>query len=338
MHQHTHSHDHAQNGVRNLQVAFLLNLLFTIIEIGGGIWSNSVAILSDAVHDAGDCLSLGMAWYLHQMSLRRADARFTYGYRRLSLLGALLTGIVLSGGLGFVIWESVSRLGNPEQVNAPGVIGIAALGVILNAAAAWRLHGGQSLNETLAGWHLLEDTLGWAAVLVGGIVMAIADVPIVDPIIAILISALVLWNVVRNLRRVALVFLQAAPHGFDSEEFNATLMALPHVIDAHHTHTWSLDGERHVFSTHLVLQPSSDREQILNVKQQVHDLLRKHAFEHITVEIELAGERCAAGFEPPVDSSVPDHTRESSQTGQPDEAAPAAQRPVSRQSESRPDT
>lgn len=293
-HDHSHSHAHAHSSVANLKFAFLLNLSFTVIEIAGGLWTNSVAILSDAVHDFGDSFSLGLAWYLHYLSQRVADARFTYGYRRFSSLGALVTGLVLVAGLGFVASEAIARLQNPDEVYAPGVVLLAVIGVLFNGAAAWRMRDGTSLNEQVVSWHLLEDTLGWAAVLVGGAAMAIWNVPIIDPILALAIAVFVLFNVVRNLRKVLLVFLQAAPHGFDVGAFNKELLSVPGVVDAHHTHTWTLDGERHIFSMHLVLAATSTREEIVATKRRVHELLRRHQFEHITVEIELEGESCAA--------------------------------------------
>jgi cobalt-zinc-cadmium efflux system protein len=274
-----------------------------VVEIIGGLWTNSIAILADALHDGGDCLTLGLAWYLQRVAARRADAKFTYGYRRFSSLGALITGVVLAAGLGAVAWTAFHRLRQPEDVYAPGMLGLAVAGILLNGAAAWRLHGGHSLNEKMASWHLLEDTLGWAAVLVGSALMLVWHLPIIDPLLALAISAVILWNVVRNLRRVALVFLQGTPPGFDAEAFGGRLAEIQGVVGSHHTHTWTLDGERHVFSTHLVMGQQSSRIEIVEAKRRVHELLREQDFEHITVEIELEGEDCAAG---PANASRPE--------------------------------
>jgi cobalt-zinc-cadmium efflux system protein len=174
------------------------------------------------------------------------------------------------------------------------MVGIAVAGILLNGAAAWKLRGGHSLNEQVASWHLLEDTLGWAAVLLGSAVMLVWRLPIIDPLLALLIAGFVLWNVFRNLRKVAQVFLQGAPPGFDPEALDRALAAVPGVVGSHHTHTWTLDGESHVFSTHLVMGRQSSREQVIAAKQRVHELLRELDFEHITVEVELEGEACAA--------------------------------------------
>lgn len=290
--EHHHHHHHRHLGDEGLRLAFLLNLVFTVLEIAGGIWTNSVAIQSDAVHDAGDSLTLGLAWGLQRWAAREPDAKFTYGYRRLSTLGALVTAAVLILGLGYVGWKAIERLQQPAEVHSLGVIALATLGVLFNGAAAWRLRGSDTLNVRMASWHLLEDTLGWGAVFIGGIAMTLWDVPLVDPVLSLLIAGLVLWNVVRTLGRVGLVFLQAAPPGFDREAFDRRLEELPGVVSSHHTHTWSLDGESHVFSTHLVMRAGTTREELVAAKRHVHQLLRTHRFEHITVEVELEDEAC----------------------------------------------
>lgn len=289
-----HHHDHRHHASGNLQVAFLLNLAFTLVEIGGGLWTNSIAILSDALHDGGDCFSLGLAWYLQRLSAQRPDAKFTYGYRRFSTLGALISGVVLIAGLAVIVWNAIQRLQQPAEVKVPGMMALAVVGIAFNGIAAWRLHGGHSLNERMASWHLLEDVLGWAAVLAGSAVMLVWDLPIIDPILSLLISLFVLWNVLRNLRQVVPVFLQSAPAGFNVEEFDRVLAGIPGVVGSHHTYTWTLDGESHVFSTHLVLRQESTREDILAAQRRVHELLREQHFAHVTVEVELEGETCAA--------------------------------------------
>ncbi len=295
-----HGHSHTA-GSGNLKVAFLLNLTFTVIESAGGLWTNSIAILSDALHDAGDSLSLGLALYLHRLAQRLADARFTYGYRRFSTLGALTTGVVLVIGLGFVAWHSVQRLADPQPVKAGGVMALAVVGILFNGLAAWKLRHSHSLNEKVASWHLLEDTLGWMAVLVSGVVMSIWTVPIVDPLLSLAICAFVLRNVFKNLKVVGLVFLQSAPPGFDLAAFEKGLSHIPNVVNAHHSQTWTVDGEAHVLSTHLVMKAGSDRQTIVHAKQAVHALLKSQAFDHITVDVELEGEDCI--LDPP--SHVP---------------------------------
>lgn len=288
------SHDHHSNhdGTSNLAVAFILNLVFTIIEIIGGLLTNSIAILSDAVHDFGDTISLGLAWYFDRISHRDPDYRHTYGYRRFSLVGGFITAVFLIFGFSFIMWHAFERLLNPEPVHAPGMIGIAVLGIIFNGAAVLRVRRGTSLTEEMVSWHLLEDLLGWVAVLVGAVIMHYWDLPVMDPLLSIGIGLFVLWNVFKSLRKILSVFLQNSPEGFEPKQFDKSLLKLPGVISHHHTHTWSLDGETHVFTTHLVMAQDTTREEIVTTKTAIKNLLAPHTFGHLAIEIELENEEC----------------------------------------------
>lgn len=285
------SHDQS-HGTDNLKTAFFLNLFFTIVEIIGGFYTNSIAILSDALHDGGDCLSLGASWYLQKVSKRDSSSHFTYGYQRFSPLGGLITGTVLSIGMVVILFKAIPRLLDPQPVQASGMIGLAVLGIAVNGFAAWRASRGSSLNEGIVSWHLLEDVLGWIAVLIGSIAMKIWDVPIIDPILSILISIFILINVIRNLSSVAKVFMQRTPEGFDTEIFSEKALAVDGVKDVHHTHSWTLDGEAHVLTTHLVMGNQSSREAVVEAKKKVVALLSDFEFQHITIEVELEDEEC----------------------------------------------
>ena len=286
------SGDHHHHGSSdNLKVAFFLNFGFTILEIIGGFWTNSIAILTDAVHDLGDSISLGLAWYFDKLSHRERTPRHTFGYRRFRLLGGLITGVMLLLGIGFVLYHAFGRLADPQEVRAPGMLALAVLGVIFNGAAVLRVKSGTSLTEKLVSWHLIEDTLGWVAVLIGAGVMMIWDVPVVDPILSIGISLIVLWNVGRNLKKVFSVMLQAAPDSFHAETFGADVLAIDGIESVHHIHCWSIDGESHVLSAHIVLKDSEVDP--AEIKSKVRDLVDSHDFEHITLETERPGDLCS---------------------------------------------
>jgi cobalt-zinc-cadmium efflux system protein len=290
---HNHDHGHHHHGSSsNLGTALLLNISFTILEIIGGLWTNSVAILSDAVHDLGDSLSLALAWYFDRKSRKGRTPTNTYGYRRYSLLGGLITALVLIVGLTFVLWHAVARLFSPEAVNAEGMVVLAIIGVFFNGAAVLRVRRGTSLTEKIVSWHLLEDTLSWVAILIGAGVMSHLDVPIIDPLLSIGISLFVLWNVIRSLKKVFHVLLQRTPADFDVEAFEAEMLTHPKLVGVHHTHSWSIDGESHVLTTHLVLDRSASREDIIDTKEWVRGLLSPDTFEHITVDVELEDEDC----------------------------------------------
>lgn len=289
---HGHGHHHASSS--NLGVAFALNLAFTVIEVIGGLLTNSIAILSDAVHDLGDSLSLGLAWYFDRYSRRQRSAHSTYGYRRYALLGGLATAFTLLLGLGFVLWQAIGRLLDPQPVNAVGMMGLAVLGIVFNGAAVLRVRKGASLTEKVVSWHLIEDTLGWVAVLLGAAVMAVWDLPLIDPLLSIAISVFILVNVVRNLRGFWDVFLQRTPRGLDLPRFEADARRIPHVRSLHHTHCWSIDGESHVLTTHLVMDRQASRADVVEAKAALRGLLAGSGVRHVTVDVELEGEDCVS--------------------------------------------
>ncbi|MFL9845690.1 cation diffusion facilitator family transporter [Flavobacterium rhizosphaerae] len=290
-HAHGHSHDHNYSG-KNLKVAFFLNLVFTLLEIVGGFYVNSVSILSDALHDLGDSLSLGISWYLHNKSKQKADNKFTFGYSRFSLLGALINSIVLIAGSCFVVYEAVNRLMAPEPADAQGMLYFALLGIAVNGYAAYKLSGGKSLNERVVSWHLIEDVLGWTAVLVVSIVMLFTDAPWLDPALSLCITLFILYNVFGRLKETVVIMMQSVPGDIDTDEIKHKILKLPYVVNIHHTHIWSLEGEHHVYTTHVRTQGITTFAEVLQVKQDVKTILKEYPFTHYTVEVELENEPC----------------------------------------------
>jgi cobalt-zinc-cadmium efflux system protein len=292
---HDHAHHpagHAHGAGGRIGLAFALNAAFTLIELAGAWFTNSVAVLADALHDLGDSLALGFAWGMERLSGRAPDARFSYGYRRFSLLAALVTGMVLLVGSTAIAFTAVPRLLSTEPIHVPGVLALAVLGVAVNGFAALRTRAGTTPSERMVSLHLLEDVLGWALVLVMAGVLAVTDWYWLDPLVSLAIAALILWNVGRNLHRTLLVFLQATPRGQDLAAIEGALVALPAVRGVHDTHLWSMDGVYHVLSTHLVVGAGATLEEITDAKRAAREVLAGHAVDHATVEIEREGERC----------------------------------------------
>jgi len=286
---HDHSRDHSSSRIR---WAFFLNLVFTIIEFVGGWLTNSTAIMADAVHDLGDSLSIGLAWYLNTISQKEADTNFTYGYRRFSLLGAIINGAVLVVGSLWVLNMAVPRLVQPEMPDANGMIALALLGVSVNGFAAYKLSAGKSLNERVLNWRLLEDVLGWCAVLIVGVVLRFVEWPILDPILSIGFTLFILFNVVKNLSGASRLFLQGAPDGDLSAQIMHQLQAIDTVDEVHHLHLWSLDGERHVLTAHIVVNQSMTAIQQQTLKNTIAELLNEFQLEHTTIELEYPEELC----------------------------------------------
>lgn len=288
---HNHAHHHSTG---NIKVAFFLNLFFTIIEIIGGIYTNSLAILSDALHDLGDSLSLGLSWYFQKLSNKKATKKYSYGYRRFSLLGAIINSIILVVGSIFIIKEAIPSLLDPQQADAKGMMWLAILGVIVNGAAVLKLKQGTSLNERVVSLHLLEDVLGWAAVLIASIVMQFWNIPILDPILSLLIALFILFNVYKNIKDTLRILLQGIPKEISVEKIQKKLLHFPEISEIHDCHVWSLDGEYNLATLHVSLKDTS----LLNdgsheIKRKIRKLLHDDfEIEHVTLELESTNENC----------------------------------------------
>ncbi|NLC66458.1 MAG: cation transporter [Clostridium sp.] len=286
-------HEHHHNKNSNIKLAFFLNFGFTIIEIVGGIMINSIAIISDAVHDLGDSLSLGLAWFLGYYSEKKGDENYTYGYRRYSLLAALINTTVLIIGSFIIFFNAIPRLFDPQATSATGMIGFAILGIVVNGIAVLKTRGGHTLNEKVVSWHLLEDVLGWVAVLIAGIVMYFKDIPILDPILSIAITFYILYHVVINFKKTILLFLQAVPEDIDVNEIIEKFEKIDKVISTHHTHVWSLDSEHHVLTTHLVVDKSASLEDLVKIKQEAKEQIKDLNIEHVTIELDFKDDDCS---------------------------------------------
>ncbi len=291
-HHHDHHHHHGAETTANLKTALFLNAGFALIELIGGLWTGSLAILSDALHDLGDSLSLALAWFLQRLSARRRDNRFSYGYRRFSLLGALLNTVILVGGALYVLTEAIPRLLHPTSPRAEGMFALAILGIAVNGLAAYRLSRDKSLNARAVTLHLMEDILGWVGVLVVSIVLLFRELAILDPLLSIVISLWVIYNAVRALRQAAGLFLQAVPEGIDLAAIEERLGHIEGVLSVHHTHLWSLDGVRHVFSTHLVVPEGANGPELYKIKCAAREIVDDPAIAHTTLELEFVGEAC----------------------------------------------
>ncbi|CAL2083977.1 Cobalt-zinc-cadmium resistance protein CzcD [Tenacibaculum sp. 190524A02b] len=290
---HHHKHCQHHNTTKNLATAFFLNLGFTIIEFIGGFFTNSLAIMSDALHDLGDSLSLGLAWYFEKKSSKNPTKKYSFGFKRLSILGALINSVVLIIGSVFIITEAMPRLTNPQLTNAKGMMWLAILGIVVNGVAVLKLKGGSSINEKVVSLHLLEDVLGWAAVLIASIIMQFWEIPILDPILSVLIAVFILVNVYRNIKESIQIILQGAPEGISIKEIEEELIKTEGINSVHDTRIWTMDGEYHVFTIHLVLEDNKNIEELHPLKKQLKNKLNTlFQLEHITLEFEYLDEEC----------------------------------------------
>jgi cobalt-zinc-cadmium efflux system protein len=289
MHNHGQSKENSSN---RIGWAFFLNVTFTIIEFVGGVLTNSTAIMADAVHDLGDSLSIGSAWFLAWLSGKNADEDFTYGYRRLSLLGAVINGLVLIVGSSWVLLQTIPRLFDPVLPNVNGMFGLAILGVLVNGFAAYKLSGGTSLNERVLNWHLLEDVLGWIAVLLVSIVLMFAEIPILDSVLAIAFTLFVLFNVIKTSSTAVKMFFQASPEKGLIKKVREQLLRLKAIESVHHEHAWSLDGQSNVYTAHLLTGSSMSTPEQVQLKNDIAQTLESFDFAHTTIELEFPEEDC----------------------------------------------
>lgn len=297
-HKHSHSHQHGDftdMSSNRIGWAFVLNVSFTIIEFIGGWLTNSTAIMADAVHDLGDSLSIGSAWVLNKLSNKQANRKFSYGYKRFSLLGALINGLVLVLGSVWVLTEAIPRLSSPQMPVTEGMFVLAIFGIMVNGVAAYKLSSGTSINERVLNWHLLEDVLGWVAVLIVSVVLMFVEWPILDPILSILFTLFILVNVLKNLTQTLQIFLQAVPDTQQQQQIQQALVTLDAVDSLHHLHFWSLDGEQHVLTAHIVLAHELTPTAQLNLKQQIAVTLAPYKLSHTNIELEMPDETCRDG-------------------------------------------
>lgn len=290
---HIHNHHHeSPSGEKNVRLAFFLNVFFALVEIAGSFLTNSVAIFSSALHDLGDSLSLGLAWYFQRLSGRQRDQQFSFGYARFSVLGALINSMVLLFGAVFIISKAVPRIIDPEPIHTQGMFWFALIGITLNGIAAWRLKKGDSVNEKVISLHLVEDVLGWAAVLTGSIILMFKDVPGLDPILSILITIYILWNVFKNLKSALRIFLQGTPQESVVADIEKQLLAINDVAGIHDLHLWSMDGLYHVLSLHITVAHDMTLQETKKLKLAIRNRLEELGIQHTTVEIEQEDEVC----------------------------------------------
>lgn len=267
---------------KNILLAFILNISFSIFEFFGGILTNSVAILSDSIHDLGDAFSIGVSYFLEKKSKKKADKRYTYGYIRYSVLGGVITTTILLVGSILVIIGAIKRFFNPVEVNYQGMIVFAIVGVILNTLAAIVTKDGDSINQKSVNLHMLEDVLGWIVVLVGAIIMNFTDITYLDSIMSIGVALFILINALKNLRTIIDIFLVKTPKDIDLDELKEHLLKIKGVEDIHHIHVWSMDGVNNYATMHIV----TNVKDIKKLKHDIREELEEHNICHSILETE----------------------------------------------------
>ena len=292
MHKHKHDYSHVES-TKHIKLAFLLNLIFSVIELFGAFITNSVSILSDAIHDFGDSLSIGISYLLEKVSTKHSNNKYTYGYLRYSLVGALFTSIMLLIGVVVVFYKSIPLLFEPSVVNHDAMIVFAIFGTLINGYAAYKTSHGHSKNEKAISLHMLEDVLGWIAVLIGSIIIKFTGWTIIDPILSILIAIYILYHVYENLREIFYIFMDKVPNDIDVNSVKKSIeKKFTDIKEVHHIHVWSIDGVSNYMTAHIVLAKDLSKDKIISLKKDVKNFLNELNIIHSTLEIEYHTELC----------------------------------------------
>ena len=273
---------------KNILVAFILNLSFSIFEILGGIFTSSIAILSDSIHDFADALSIGISYFLEKISKRKPDEKYTYGYTRYSILGAFITTMILFIGSTFVICGGIYRVFNPVTVNYNGMIMFAIFGVLVNFLAAYFTKEGDSLNQKAVNLHMIEDVLGWVIVLIGSILMKFTDIVYIDSIMSILVAIYIFIHATKHFKEILDLFLAKTPNSISVEKISEKVGEINEVLSTHHIHLWSMDGYNNYATLHVV----TNCDNVMHLKKEIRKKLKEINISHVTIETEKENEDC----------------------------------------------
>ena len=264
-------------------LAFFLNLSYAIVEfIAGGVFGSS-AVLADSVHDLGDAIAIGVSAVLETISNREEDSRYTLGYKRFSLLGALITAVILMTGSVFVILENITKLFHPQPVNDEGILWLGIIAVTINVLASLVVRKGKTKNESILSLHFLEDTLGWVAVILMAFVLRFTDWYILDPLLSLVISFFILSKAIPRFWSTLKIFLDAVPEGVNIEQVKSDLEQLDHVASINQLNLWTMDGLEKNAIVHVCLEHVKHMEVC---KESIRDLLKESGFQNVTIEVD----------------------------------------------------
>ena len=290
MHEHHHHHHH--ESTKWIWTAFFLNLSFAIIEWIGGFWTNSIAIISDAIHDLGDSLAIGLAYIFEKVSKKKANEKYTYWYARFSILGALITVLILIIWSFFILKNAIARFSNPSEINSVWMLILAVIGLGINGFAARKTAKWEWLNERAITLHLLEDVLGWAAVLVWSVLIYFFHRNFIDPLLSIWICVFILINACKLLKWVIDIFLEKTPKWISHDEVLKEIKKLDWVLDIHHIHLWTLDGNKNYITIHALIDKKLSVPKIIALKKTIKDALKRQNISHCVIEFEWEDENC----------------------------------------------
>lgn len=275
-----------KKSVKNIFIVFMLNILFSVIELVGGFLTNSVSIMADAIHDFGDAISILISLVLEKISKKKPNNEYTFGYLRYSIFGALITSTILLVGSVLVGVSSVKRIINPVEVNYDGMLILSIIGIFVNLVATKITHKTNNLNEKMVSLHMLEDVLGWSCVFVGSIIIKITNMYIIDPILSLLVALFILINVIKKYKNILDILLEKKPDKINVLEVRKHILNIKEVRDVHHLHIWSIDGINNYITLHILIDDDIISKDLEGIKKKINDELNGFGINHSTIEFE----------------------------------------------------
>lgn len=282
-HEHSHGHSHGGHN-ETIGFAFILNFILSIVEMIGGVWIGSFAILAGAIHDFGDSISLGLAWYLENIANRKKNNQFNFGYRRFSLLSALIAGVIILSGSIIICFQAIKDFGRDHNPDPKWMIGFSILGITVNLVSAWRMSRGKTNNERILTWHLIEDFLSWLAVLVSSVVIYFTHINWLDPVIAVALSIYIAYNVFKHLKSTIFLFLQARPEEFDEELYIQKVLKIDGIFRVTHIAIWSLDGVQNILSCRIIFSKNFSVSQLEVINKEIRLIASEQGQFEVTIE------------------------------------------------------
>ena len=270
----------------NIKLAFFLNLGFSIFELIGGLLTNSVSIFSDAIHDFGDAIAIGCSYLLEKLSNKEKNNTYTYGYRRYSIISAIITSTILIIGSLLIFFNAFIRFFSPSKINLVGMFVFGIFGLAINGYATYKTSKSSNLNEKSVNLHMMEDVLGWIAVLIGSLLIKITGWTIIDPLLSISIALLVCYKAIKNVTLALDIILEKTPNNINIEEIKENICELSNISDVHHIHVWTIDGESIFLTMHVLIKRTVTKKTYEKVKKDIKERLLEKKITHSTIEME----------------------------------------------------
>lgn len=275
----------------NIKVAFLLNLVFSIIEAIGGVLTNSISIISDSLHNLGDSITIGINYIFEKKSKKLPNNEYSYGYLRYTMLGSLIASFILLVGSVVIIYNVVPRLIKPLDVNFDAMIIFGIFGLLINLYATIKIMRSKEKDKKI-NTHMIEDTVIWLFILVGSICIKVFDLVIIDPILSLLIAVYILYQVYKYMKNIYNIFMEKVPKNIKIDTIKKDIEENDNIDNVHHIHIWSIDGINNYMTAHIHLNKTLSEEDIIKTKNDIKSKLKEDKINHVTLEVEYSNEKC----------------------------------------------